>query len=101
MDFFEKIGETVVNVSKEATDKAKEFAELASLKSQIHTCEEVMKKNYQEIGKIYYDNFANSAEELFVKQVTAIKNAQEGKEALEAKIKEIKNIQKEYVKGSE
>ena len=73
-------------------EKAKEFAELASLKSQIHTCEEVMKKNYQEIGKIYYDNFANSAEELFVKQVTAIRNAQEGKEALEAKIKEIKNI---------
>ena len=77
MDFFEKIGETITTFGKEATDKAKEFAEIANLKSQIHTCEEVMK---------------NCPEDIFAKQCTAIKNAQEGKTALEEKVKELKNL---------
>lgn len=92
MDFFEKIGETITTFGKEATDKAKEFAEIANLKSQIHTCEEVMKKNYAEIGKIYFDNFGDCPEDIFAKQCTAIKNAQEGKTALEEKVKELKNL---------
>ena len=48
MDFFEKIGDTISVKGKEAVDKAKELAEIASLKSQISTCEEVIKKNYME-----------------------------------------------------
>ncbi len=92
MDFFEKVGETITNVGKSATDKAKELAEVASLKSQIHTCEEVIRKNYIEIGKIYYESFGDKPEEIFVKQCTAIKNAREGKEALNEKINEMKNV---------
>lgn len=92
MDFFEKVGTTITSVGKEAGDKAKELVELASLKSQIHTCEEIIKKNYVEIGRIYYDNFGGSEEELFAKQCKAIKNAEDGKKALEEKVKELKNL---------
>ena len=48
MDFIEKIGDTISAKGKEAADKAKELAEIASLKSQIGTCEEIIKKNYME-----------------------------------------------------
>ena len=86
MDFFEKVGDTIATVGKEAADKAKELAELASLKNQIHTCDEIIRKNYIEIGKIYYENFGNQPEELFAKQCKAIGNAEEGKAALQEKL---------------
>ncbi len=92
MDFFEKIEETITTKGQAAIDKAKELAELASLKSQISTCEEVMKKNYMEIGRIYYENFGDTAEELFARQCRNIKNAKYGIDELEEKIKEIKGI---------
>lgn len=91
MDFFEKIGETITVVGKEAVDKTKSFAEIANLKSQIHACDEVIKKNYGEIGRIYYDNFGDNPEEIFVKQCRAIKNAEEAKAALEETLAELKS----------
>ena len=49
MDIIEKIGDTITEKGKVAADKAKELAAIANLKSQISTCEEVMKKNYLEM----------------------------------------------------
>lgn len=92
MDFFNKVEETFTTKGKVVADKAKELAEIASLKSQIGTCEDVIKKNYAEIGRIYYENFGDCAEELFAKQCRAIKNAQIGVSELEQKIKDIKGI---------
>lgn len=92
MDFFEKVGETITTVGKEATEKAKELAEIASLKSQIHSCEEVIKKNYTEIGRIYCENYGDQPEEIFVKQCKAVQNARNGKKALEERINEIRNL---------
>ncbi len=92
MDFINKVEETITAKGQVVVEKAKEIAEIASLKSQIGTCEEVIKKNYAEIGKIYYENFGDSPEELFVKQCRSIKNAQNGARELEQKIKEIKGI---------
>lgn len=92
MDFFEKLGDTITTKGKEAADKAKELAEIANLKSQISTCEEIVKKNYMEIGKIYYEQYGAIPEEPFEKQCRAIDNAKMGIEALQEKIKEVKGI---------
>ncbi|MBQ9136253.1 MAG: hypothetical protein IJX66_09205 [Lachnospiraceae bacterium] len=92
MDFFNKVEETLTTKGRAVADKAKEMAEIASLKSQIGTCEDVIKKNYAEIGRIYYENFGDCAEELFAKQCRAIKNAQIGVSELEQKIRDIKGI---------
>lgn len=92
MDILEKIGDTISSKGKEAADKAKELAELANLKSQIATCEEVIKKNYMEIGKIYFEQYGDMPEEPFAKACRSIRNAQGGVEDLEAKIKEIKGL---------
>ena len=92
MDFLEKLGETITIKSKEAVDKAKELADIANLKSQIASCEDVMKKNYIEIGKLYYEQYGNMPEEPFEKQCRAIQNAKMNIEDLEERIKERKGI---------
>ncbi len=92
MDFIEKIGEAITVKGKEAVDKAKEVAEIANLKSQISTCEEVMKRNYLEIGKMYFEQYGDMPEPSFEKQCRAIWNAKRGVEDLQQKINEVKGI---------
>lgn len=86
------MGETISARGKEVTDKAKELAEIANLRSQINTCEEVVKKNYMEIGRLYYEQHGSEPEELYEEQCRAVQNAQTGIADLEEKIKEIKGI---------
>lgn len=92
MDFFSKVEETITTKGQAAVDKAKQVAEIASLRSQIGTCEDMLKRNYMEIGRIYYENFGDMPESLFEKQCRNIKNAQHGIEELEKQIREIKGI---------
>ncbi|MBE5867726.1 MAG: hypothetical protein E7293_02030 [Lachnospiraceae bacterium] len=92
MDFFEKVEETIIAKGQAAVDKAKELAEIAKLKGQISTCQDVVKKNYMEIGRFYYETYGECPNELFEKQCRSIKNAQNGIAELEKKIQEVKGI---------
>ena len=92
MDFFEKVGETITEKGKEVTGKAKNIAEIAGLRNQISACEDVIRKNYLEIGKLYYEQFKEAEYNDFIEQCTAITNAKNGVEALEEKIREIKGV---------
>lgn len=90
MDFFDKVGETVVNTGKVISDKAKEMAAIANLKSQVNTCEEVIKKNYAEIGKRYYANNALDPEPEYEHQIKIIRNAQKTIDDLQKQIDSLK-----------
>lgn len=92
MDFFEKVTETVATKSREAADKAKEMAEVAKLKNQIAACEEVIKKNYLEIGRLFMEQYKDAEDAPFEKQRTAIMNAKAGIEDLQQKIREVKGV---------
>ena len=92
MDYIEKIGDAIVAKGKEAADKAKELAEIASLKSQISTCEDIIKKNYLEIGKIYFEQYGDMPEEPFEKQCRAINNAKRGVEDIQEQINQRKGL---------
>lgn len=92
MEFFEKLGDTIVTKGKEVTGKAKELAEIANLKSQINTCEDVIKKNYIEIGRRYYEKRAHDSEEEYDEFCWAISNAKTGIADLEEQIKKVKGI---------
>ncbi len=92
MDFLEKLGDTITAKGREAADKAKEMAEIASLKSQIAACEEVIKKNYAEIGRLFMEQYKDAEDAPFEKQRTAIVNAQAGVEDLQKKIRKIKGL---------
>ncbi len=92
MDFLDELGETITTKGREVADKAKDMAEIVNLKSQIRTCEEVIKKNYIELGKVYYEQHSLTPEEEYEEACSAITNAQNAIVDLEAKIKEIKGI---------
>ena len=44
MDVFEKFGESVYMAGMQVRNKAKEVADIASLKTQVSTCDEVIRK---------------------------------------------------------
>ncbi len=92
MDFFEKMGDTIAAKGREVSGKAKDLAEIASLKSQIAACEEVIRKNYLEIGRLFMEQYKDAEDTPFEKQRTAILNAQAGVEDLQNKIKQIKGL---------
>jgi len=92
MDIIEKLGDTISAKGKEVADKAKELAEIANLKSRITTYEDVIKKNYAEIGRIYYEQYGDMPEEPFEKACSSIKKAKEDVADLQSQIKEIKGI---------
>lgn len=92
MDFFNKVGETVTEKSKIVADKAKQVAEIASLKGQISTNEDVIKKNYAEIGRLYYEAHKDLVDVEFAEQCNAISKAKCNVRNLENQIKNIKGI---------
>lgn len=91
MDFFEKLEDTVSAGGRKVADKAKTLAEIATLKGQIATCEDIIKKNYQEIGKLYYEEYSDVPEAPFEKQCKAIADAERGVRELKDKIDMLKN----------
>lgn len=93
MDFFiKKLGSAVSEKGREVVDKTKDMAEIMNLRSQIAVCEEVIKKNYLEIGKLYYEEYSKGQDAPFAKQREAITNARKGIKELRAKIDELKGI---------
>lgn len=92
MDILDKIGETITAKGREVTDKAKDIAEVTNLKGQIHTCEDIIRKRYIEIGKIYYEKHGSMPEEEYEDACRDIENAQNTVVDLEARIREIKGI---------
>ena len=92
MDFLEKVGDTIVQKGKMAADKAKELAEITKLKGQISDCEDVIKKNYMEIGRLFMEQYKDADDAPFEKQRNAILNAQAGIDDLNKKIREIKGL---------
>lgn len=92
MDFIEKLGSTISEKGREVVDKTKDLAEIMNLRSQIATCEEVIKKNYLEIGRLYYEEYSKEQDAPFEKQREAITNARNGIKELQAKIDELKGI---------
>ena len=78
--------DVAIQKSKVAADKAKEVAGVAQLKIQINTQEDLIKKNYQEIGKRYFELYRDMPEDPFMKECDDIKTAQKEIEKLQEQI---------------
>ena len=54
MDFFERLGDTIINVSRDVTQKAKDVSGIAKLKLDMKAKEDFIKEQYAALGKWYY-----------------------------------------------
>lgn len=93
MELLDKIGGQLINTGKAVGETAKKMTEIAGLKIQIRTCEDVVNKNIGEIGRKYYEKYADAPAEEFARQCRAIGNAKKGIADLEKRIEEIKGSQ--------
>lgn len=89
MTFWENFGETISAKSKEMADKAKNFTDIASLKGQIVSQENVILRYYKEIGREYYAAHKADADAAFPEQMEAIRKAEATIEELQKKIAEL------------
>ena len=86
MDFFNKVGSSISNKSKDVAKKAKELAEISSLNSQINTQEEIINKICLEIGKTVYEKRDAFSDPELEEKYTAASNAHAEIARLKSKI---------------
>ncbi|MBQ7934538.1 MAG: hypothetical protein IJ327_07135 [Lachnospiraceae bacterium] len=96
MDILENAKQLAKGTGELVSRKAAQVKEVLLLKSRVDTCEELLQKNYLELGKLYYEIHGAEAEEPFQKACRNISNARRGvvelSESLkqaEAKLKEM------------
>ncbi len=90
MELFDKLGDTIVSVSKDATQKAKDISELARIRMEIRAKKDYINKLYLEIGKSYYESHKDDEEKEFNDHMELIKEAQESLEELKKQSGQIK-----------
>ena len=89
MDFFERLGDTIVSVSRDVTQKAKDVSGIAKLKLDMKAKEDFIKEQYAALGKWYYQEHKEEEGE----QKAWIEHIDEALEAIaqmELKILELK-----------
>lgn len=94
MELFDKLGDTIVSVSKDATQKAKDISELARIRMELRAKQDYLNKLFLEIGKIYYDAHKEDEEKEFKEQMLLVKDAQEVIEELKQQLGQIKGMVK-------
>ena len=62
MDFFDKLGESLVSAGKDVSQKAKDVSEIARLRIDIKAKEDYVDRQYRELGAAYYDRHKNEEE---------------------------------------
>ena len=77
MELFDKLGDTIVSVSKDATQKAKDISELARIRMEIHAKQDYINKLYQEIGKMYFEAHKDDEQQEFEDEITLLKDSLE------------------------
>lgn len=55
MDFFDKLGESLVSAGKDVGQKAKDVSEIAKLRLDIKSKEDYVEKQYAALGVAYYE----------------------------------------------
>lgn len=94
MELFEKLSDTIVSVSKDATQKAKDISEQARIRVEIRSKKDYRNKLLQEIGRLYYEEHMYDEEPEFEDQVMLLKEVEETLDELKAKLGQIKGTVK-------
>ena len=89
MAFFEEMGKTLADKSKEAAQKAKDVAEVLQLKAQINSEKGKVKELYAAIGAVYLKKNRENEEDEYKMFFPEIEKVLVRIEELESKVKEL------------
>lgn len=92
MELFDKLSDTLVTVSRDASQKAKDLSEKAKIRVDIKAKEDYINKQYLEIGRAYYEMHKDDPDPAYV-QMDLIKEAGETLGELKQQLGELKGIQ--------
>lgn len=77
MDFFDKLGDTLVNAGKDVSKKAKDLSGTAKLNMDIKSKEDFIQRQYTEIGRLYYEAHCKETDAEFAQQMAIVTEAYE------------------------
>lgn len=77
MDFFNKIGDTIVSAGKEVTEKAKDVTDATRLSYDISKKKSEINDKYRTLGKKYYAEHRDEKDDMIVAITSAIEELHE------------------------
>ena len=86
MEFFDKLSESLVSAGKDVSQKAKDVSEIAKLKLDIKSKEDYVQKQYEELGRSYYEKHKDEEEGEEAEQFFLIREAVEEIERMKAEV---------------
>ena len=86
MEFFDKLSESLVSAGKDVSQKAKDVSEIAKLKLDIKSKEDYVQKQYEELGRSYYEKHKDEEECEEAEQFFLIREAVEEIERMKAEV---------------
>ena len=89
MEFFDKLGETLMTAGRDVSQKAKELSGAAKLNLDIKAKEDFVQKQYTEIGRQYYEAHKEDDSTEF-EQFASIREALESIEQMRKDLLELK-----------
>lgn len=101
MELFDKLGDTIVSVSKDATQKAKDISELARIRMEMRAKKDYINKLYLEIGESYFELHKDDENREFNEHIELIKETKESIEELKRQSGQIKGTIKCEICGHE
>ena len=86
MEFFDKLSESLVSAGKDVSQKAKDVSEIAKLKLDIKSKEDYVQKQYEELGRSYYEKHKDEEECEEAEQFFLIREAVEEIERMKSRV---------------
>ena len=83
---FDKLSESLVSAGKDVSQKAKDVSEIAKLKLDIKSKEDYVQKQYEELGRSYYEKHKDEEECEEAEQFFLIREAVEEIERMKAEV---------------
>ncbi len=94
MSFLDNISKTIVDVGQSTLKKGKGVMDSAKYNSMISDEEKKIQKLFEEIGTKYYENFSDSADEMFSQLIADIKACKEKIEEYSKTLESLKGVSK-------
>ncbi len=89
MDFFDKLGDSIVTAGKTVSDKAKEVSDTAKLNLDIKNKEIQLKEVYTTLGKAYFEAHKDDEENDHIEDIRKIDSYERDIKALRSQVQSI------------